>query len=188
MDAGSLDMLLSALKVEQLTSVRTESSGPFAVRFRAYEHVKFVAVLRGRFELQIEGEARTNAVPQGDCYMLTSGRPYRIFNANVPETDATVLFSTNRDANGVVHWGDGAADTVTVGSRATLNSEGAVLLRDKLIPFIRIPTGALEADRIRTILTLLSGEFVRGSGATLTADKYFGALLEQTLRYVLSNG
>jgi len=51
--ASLLDVLSSPI-VQGLMSVRSESSGPFAVVFRAYEHAKFVAVLRGRFDLQIE--------------------------------------------------------------------------------------------------------------------------------------
>ncbi len=43
---ASLLDVLSVPIVQGLMSVRSESSGPFAVVFRTYEHAKFVAVLR----------------------------------------------------------------------------------------------------------------------------------------------
>lgn len=163
-------------------SVRTESSGPFVVTFRAYEHAKFVAVLRGRFDLQIEGETMPTRVQRGDGYMLTNGRPYRIFNAEVPETDAGALFSAKRRMDGVVRWGDGIADTVTVGSRVTFNPAGVAWLRDRLPPLIRIPDGTAEAVRIRTILNLLRGEPEGAPGAAAAADSYVAILLVQAMR------
>jgi len=91
--AALLDSL-SVPIVQRIMSVRSESTGPYALQFRAYEHAKFVAVLRGRFDLQLERESRPTRLRRGDCYMLTNGRPYCVFNASVPETDATTLFST----------------------------------------------------------------------------------------------
>ena len=152
------------------------------VTFRAYEHAKFVAVLRGRFDLQIEGETMPTRVQRGDGYMLTNGRPYRIFNAEVPETDAGALFAAKRRMDGVVRWGDGIADTVTVGSRVIFNPAGVAWLRDRLPPLIRIPGGTAEAVRIRTILKLLGGEPEGAPGAAAAADSYVGIMLVQVMR------
>jgi hypothetical protein len=163
-------------------SVRSESSGPFAVAFRAYEHVKFVALLRGRFDLQIEGESTPTRVRRGDGYMLTDGRSYRIFNADVPSTDAATLYSAERRIAGIVRWGDGVADTVTVGTRVIFNPPGAAWIRGRLPPFIRIPAGTAEALRFRAILNLLCGEPEGLPGATVAADRYVGILLVQVLR------
>ena len=169
-------------------SVRSESSGRFAVMFRAYDHVKFVAVLRGRFDLQIENGTPPTRVRRGDCYMLTNGRPYRIFNADVPETDAGTLFSADRRMDGVVRWGDGVADTVTVGSRVIFNPVGAAWLRDRLPPLIHIPAGTTEAARFRAVLNLLYGEPEGAQGAAVAADKYIGILLVQVLRRLFDGG
>jgi hypothetical protein len=169
-------------------SVRSENSGPFAVVFRAYEHAKFVAVLRGRFDLQIEGETSPTRIRRGDGYMLTNGRPYRIFNADVPETDAGTLFSANRRMDGVVRWGNGVADTVTVGSRVIFNPVGAAWLRDRLPPLIHLPAGTTEAVHFRAVLNLLCGEPEGALGATFAADKYIGILLVQVLRRLLAGG
>jgi hypothetical protein len=169
--------------VQNVMCVRSESSGPYAVAFRAFEHAKFVAVLRGGFDLQVEGEARAARLRQGDCYMLTSGRPYRIFNADVPVTDAATLYTSNRRPDGVVRWGNGNADTVTLGSRAMFNRAGAASLRAALPPCIRLPAGTLEAERFCAVLTLLGGEYQEAPGATFAADRYIGILLVQALRH-----
>jgi hypothetical protein len=174
----------SAPIVQSLLSVRAESSGPYAVAFRPYEHAKFVAVLRGRFHLQREGGPEPSLLRRGDCYVLTRGTAYRIFNADVPDTDAAALFSTQRGIDGVVRWGNAATDTVTVGSRVTFSREGLTWLRERLPPFIRIPNGTAEATRFRAILALLYGDPTDALGATFTADRYVGILLVQALRHL----
>jgi hypothetical protein len=182
-----MDLLIDILPVpivEKLMTVRSESSGPYAVRFPAYEHVKFVALLHGQFDLQIDGDANPASVRQGDCYMLTDGQPYRIFNANVPAVDAATLYSKDRGEVGVVRWGVGVVDTVTIGSRAALNALGTAWVRRTLPAFIHIPTGTAEAARFCAILKLLCGESEAALGASFAADRYVGILLGQVLRHL----
>jgi hypothetical protein len=174
----------SAHLVHSLLSVRAESSGPFSVAFRAYEHAKFVAVLRGRFKLQLESEPLPTLLRRGDCYALTRGCAYRIYNADVPDSDAAKLFSTFRESDGVVRWGDGTVDTVTVGSRVVFTREGLAWLRHWLPPFVRIPAGTAEARRLRAILTLLHGDPTEALGANFAAERYVGLLLVQVLRHL----
>ena len=179
---------LSIPTVQRLMSVRSESGGRFAVRFPAYEHVKFVAVLRGRFDLQIEGETMPSRLRRGDCYVLADGRPYRISNAKVAEQDAAALYAADRTADGVVRWGEGPIDTITIGARAMFFPSGAEHLGDKLPPFVRIPAEAAEADRFRALLALLCGEVEGAPGADIAVDRYVGLLLVEASRYLLRNG
>ena len=185
---SSLLDILSAPIVRNVMSVRSESSGPYAVAFRAYEHVKFVAVLRGSFYLWVEGETKATTLRPGDCYMLTNGADYRVFNADVPETDAATFYATNRKIDGVVRWGAGRVDTVTIGCRATFNPQMADWLRDRLPPFIRIPGGTAAAVRFCSILTLLCGDPERAPGAAFVADRFVGILLAEVLRHVFAAG
>jgi hypothetical protein len=170
--------------VQKLMSVRSECSGSYAVQFSAYEHVKFVALLHGRFDLQIESDANPTSVGTGDCYMLTDGRAYRIFNANVSAADAATLYSADRGVDGVVRWGVGVVDTVTIGTRAVLNAQGEAWVRCRLPPLIHIPAGTAEAARFCAILNLLCGESEAALGATFAADRYVGILLVQVLRHL----
>lgn len=171
--------------VRRALSVRSESSGPYAVAFQPYEHAKFVAVLRGGFELQLEGDATPTRLRPGDCYLLADGRPYRIFNADVPATDAGTLFSANRGADGIVRWGHGVVDTVTIGSRVLFNPEGVAWLRERLPPLVVLPAGAPEAVRFRAILTLLGTDPENAPGAAFVVDRYVGILLVHVLRHRL---
>jgi len=184
----ALSDMLSIPVVQQSMSVRSESGGRFAVRFPAYDHVKFVAVLRGHFDLHIEGDARPSRLLRGDCYLLTSGRPYRIFNAPVPETDAAMLYTADRAVDGVVRWGEGPVDTVTIGARASFFPVGAASLRDRLPPFVQLPAATEETVRFRMFLELLCGEAEGVPGATFAADRYVGLLLIEALRYLVRNG
>jgi hypothetical protein len=181
-----LATLLSAQIVHRVVSVRSESSGPYRVEFRSYEHAKFVSILRGQFDLQIEGHALPTRVRQGDCYLLADGRPYRIFNADVPDTDAGALFSAHRGADGIVRWGFGAVDTVTIGSRVLFNPEGMAWLRNRLPPLVHLSAGSAEAISFRALLTLLGTDPESAFGAPFVADRYVGLMLVQVLRYLLA--
>lgn len=176
---------LSVPTVQRALSVRSESSGPFAVAFKPYEHAKFVSVLRGEFELQLERDATPTRLRPGDCYLLADGRPYRIFNADIPDTDAGTLFSANRGADGIVRWGHGVIDTVTIGSRILFDPEGAAWLRERLPPLVLLPAGTPEAVRFHAILSLLGTDPENAPGAAFAADRYIGILLVQVLRHIL---
>jgi hypothetical protein len=174
----------SAPIVQRIMSVRSESGGPYALAFKAYEHAKFVSVLRGHFDLQIEGHAAPSRVREGDCYLLADGRPYRIFNAEVPETEAGAHFSAHRGADGIVRWGREAVDTVVIGSRVTFNSAGMTWLRDRLPPLVHLPAQTAEATGFRKILALLGSEPETALGSAAIADRCVGILLVQTMRYL----
>jgi hypothetical protein len=102
----------------------------------------------------------------------------------VPDSDAAELFSIPRGSDGVVRWGDGSADTVTVGSRVVFTREGLPWIRERLPPFVRIPAGTAEAARFRAILTLLHADPTDALGADFAAERYVGILLIQAIRYL----
>ena len=152
------------------------------VAFPAYEHAKFVAVLRGGFDLQIEGESTPIRLRRGDCYMLTNGTAYRIFNADVAATDAASLYAADSRIDGVVRWGEGVVDTVNVGSRKhTLNSKGAAWFRvDRLPPLIRIPAGTAEA----ALLSCHPYPTLRGSRERTGSDGFRGQVCRDSANTV----
>src|SRR5882762_10758360 len=130
-----LSDILTMLAVNRAIPLRFDSSGPYAMRFGPYEHVKFGAVLSGSFSLWVDGKPAPIRLEAGDCYLLTDGRPYRTFNSDgAAEIDGTAFFIANRDANGVVRLGDGPPDKVVMGGRFTFDREGAAWLREALPP------------------------------------------------------
>src|ERR1700754_2183719 len=102
-----LSDILTMFTVEHAVPVRFESSGPYAMRFGPYEHVKFSAVLFGEVVLHVDGADPIQLVA-GDCYFQTDGHPYRTFNsADAIEFDGTAYFNDHRGIDGVVKLGEG---------------------------------------------------------------------------------
>src|SRR5882757_1690526 len=89
-----LSDILNMLTVERAASIRFESSGPYALRFAGYRHIKFGAVLCGHVRLAVSGDPEPLDLGPGDCYLLTDGRPYRTWNCDgAPEIDGNALFA-----------------------------------------------------------------------------------------------
>jgi AraC-like DNA-binding protein len=179
-----LSDILATLAVNRTAPLRFESRGPYAMRFAGYEHIKFGAVLAGRFSLQPDGELAPIRLKAGDCYLLTDGRPYRTFNReNAPEIDGNAFFGAARDTDGVVRLGKGPPDKVVIGGRFVFDHEGAVWLREALPHVIHIEAGAPQAAPLRATLALLGAETGAGApGAAVIVDRLADILLVQAIR------
>lgn len=179
-----LSDILTMFTVNRAIPIRFESSGPYAMRFGHYEHVKFSAVLQGRLNLLVEGQAEPIRLEAGDCYFHTDGRPYRTFNStDAVELDGTAYFAQNRSVDGVVRFGEAPPDKVVIGGRFTFDEDGITWLREALPPLIHIRSGAPEADSLRDTLSLLSRETGRGApGESVIIDRLADILLVQAIR------
>jgi AraC-like DNA-binding protein len=179
-----LSDILTLLAVNRAIPLRFESRGPYALRFEAYEHIKFGAVLSGRFKLWVDGEPAPIRLEAGDCYLLTDGRPYRTYNAeDIAPADGTAFFNANRDADGVVRLGEAPPDKVVIGGRFTFDRDGAAWLREALPPIIHVSATAPEAAHLRATLGLLSGEAGGAApGAAIIVDRLADILLVQAIR------
>ena len=184
-----LSDVLTVLAVDRAAPLRFESSGPYAMRFGAYSHIKFGAVLSGHFSLSVDDQPEPIILQEGDCYLLTDGRAYRTYNSpDTAEFDGTAYFAANRSADGVVRLGDGPPDKVVIGGRFTFDEEGAAWLREALPPVIHIKADAPEAKPLRTTLTLLGQEAGCGApGEGVIIGRLADILLVQALRAHLAS-
>lgn len=183
-----LSDMLTMLTVKRAAQVRFESRGPYAMRFKGADHIKFGALLSGRVRLWIDGDLQPLQLEAGDCYLLTDGRPYRTFNANdVAEIDGDVFFAGARDADGVVRYGGGPPDKIVIGGRFVFDEEGAAWLRAALPSTIHIAAASAAAAPLRATLALLSAEAGYGApGETVIVDRLADILLVQALRAYLA--
>jgi len=183
-----LSDILMMFTVNRAFPVRFESSGPYAMRFGPYEHVKFSAVLTGTVNLQVEGQVEPIRLAAGDCYFQTDGRPYRTFNGtDASEIDGTAFFTENRGVDGVVKLGASPPDKVVIGGRFIFDEEGVAWLREALPPVIHVKAEAPEAAFLRDTLELLAREVGGGSpGENLVIGRLADILLIQAIRAYLS--
>jgi AraC-like DNA-binding protein len=179
-----LSDILAMLTVERAASLRFESSGPYAMRFGGYEHIKFGAVLSGCVRLWVDGDPEPLDLGPGDCYLLTDGRPYRTANADgVPEIDGNAFFAQGLDQHGVVRLGPEPPDKVVIGGRFAFDREGAAWLRGALPSKIHIPASSPVAGPLSATLALLRAEPNGGAlGQTIIIDRLADILLVQSIR------
>jgi AraC-like DNA-binding protein len=184
-----LSELLSLLTVERAASVRFESQGPHAMRFGSYDHMKFGAVLSGRFRLCVDGDTQPLKLEPGDCYLLTDGRPYRTANVeDVPEIDGNTFFAAGRGEDGVVRLGGRPPDKIVLGGKFRFDDEGAAWLRAALPPTIHIAAASPAAGPLRATLSLLGTETGTGAvGEAVVVDRLADILLVQVLRAHLAS-
>lgn len=179
-----LSEMLTMLTIERVTQTRCESSGAYAFRFGPFEHVKIGAVLMGELLLWVDGQAQPLELKTGDCYLLTNSQSHRIATAEgLPEREGADFFAQHRDANGVVRFGDGPPDKISIGGRFVFDAEGAAWLRAALPPIIHIPAASPHASSLRMTLKLLTAELGGGiPGEAVIVDRLGDILLIQALR------
>jgi AraC-like DNA-binding protein len=179
-----LSDLLTVLNVQRFTTLRFESSGAYAFRFGAHEHVKFGAVLAGRLRLWIEGDAEPVCLEPGDCYLQINGGPYRTATTDdAPEVDGNAFFAGVPRSDGTVRLGDGPPDRIVIGGRFIFDDEGASWLRAALPPIIHIKAASPAAAPLRATLALLGAEAGGGGpGEAVVVDRLADVLLVQAIR------
>lgn len=184
-----LSDILLAGRISGAIPVRFESRGGYAMRFPAFRHLKFGAVLSGSMELHPQNGPPLHLGP-GDVYLLTDGAPYVSRTGDHPEMDGQAYFASHRDLDGVVRFGAGPPEKVTIGGRFTFDEIGAEWIRRALPPAIRIPASSPFAAPMRTTLSLLVEETNAGAaGESLIVTRLADILLVQALRaYLAMNG
>jgi AraC-like DNA-binding protein len=183
-----LSDILTMFTVQRVATIRFESSGPYALRFSGYDHIKFGAILTGQLKLWVEGNPVPLELSPGDCYLLTDGLPYRTSNSDdAEEVDGNIYFAGARGEDGVIRFGDGTPDKVVIGGRFVFDEEGAAWLRDALPPMIHVKASSPAAGALRATLALLGTEAGGGApGEGVVVDRLADILLVQALRAFLA--
>lgn len=177
-----LSDILTAMRVTSGVPVRFESTGGYAMRFPAFEHLKFGALLSGTLEL-CPAQSPPLRLAAGDCYLLTDGLPYISRTADVPPIDGTHYFQEHREPSGTVRFGSGPPEKIVIGGRFTFDAVGAEWLRAALPTAIHILASAPSAAPLRATLELLQHEVgTDAAGEELVVARLADILLVQALR------
>jgi AraC-like DNA-binding protein len=133
-----LSDVLSLLKPRSLMSAGFEAGGDWSVQFRDQQgSIKCGAVVSGQCWLAVEGVPDAVRLEAGDCFLLPSGRPFRLAtDMALPPVDARAIFPVARRGGIVTHKGGG--DFFLVSSRFVLAGDHADLLLRMLPPIVLI--------------------------------------------------
>jgi AraC-like DNA-binding protein len=140
-----LSNVLSLLKARNYMSAGFDAGGDWSIQFPDQnEGIKTGAIVSGQCWMSMDGVAEPLHLKAGDCFLLPSGRPFRLASdMSVPPIDAVKVFSAPRKSSIVQHNGGG--DFLLVSNRFALAGNHASILLKMLPPIVHIRDEANQA-------------------------------------------
>lgn len=181
-----LSDILSLLKPRSYVSAGLDAGGDWAIRFPAPEGIKFNAIITGACWLTVEGVEAAVRLEEGDCFLLTSGRPFRLATDLALEPiHSDAIYSIAR--NGIATC-NGGGDFFLVGSRFAFSGDDAGILLAMLPPVVHLPRRSDQASTLRWALDLMTRELRdRQPGGVLIAEHLAHLMLMQVLRLYMTD-
>ncbi|ARP99645.1 AraC family transcriptional regulator [Pseudorhodoplanes sinuspersici] len=182
-----LSDVLSLLKPRSYVSAGFDAGGDWSIQFSdQHGRIKCYAVISGACWLGVDGVADAVRLQAGDCFVLPSGRPFRLASdMTLPSVDAGTIFPPARDG-GVVTY-NGGGDFFLVGSRfAVSGNHGDVLLR-MLPPIVHIRKETEQAALRWSVERMMQELHARQPGSFLVAQHLAHMMLVQALRLHLTD-
>jgi len=182
-----LSDVLSLLKPRSYLSAGLDAGGDWAISFAAPEGIKFNAVLRGSGWLMVEGEAEPQRLEEGDCFLLTRGRPFVLASdLSLPRIDAQPIYRMAADG---IATCNGGGDFFLIGGRFAFSGDHAAVLFDTLPPVVHVREASSQASVLRWSLDRLASELREAQpGGALMAEHLAHMMLVQILRLHLGKG
>lgn len=182
-----LSDVLALLKPRSSVSAGFNAGGNWSIRFAQNVGIKCQAVVSGQCWLAVEGVPDAVRLKAGECFLLPSGRPFRLASdLSLPCTDASTVFSSARAGDVVTLNGGG--DFFVIGSRFTLSGNNVDILLGMLPPIVHI---CKTADRaaLRWSVERMMRELREGQpGNFLVAQHLAHMMLVQALRVHMAKG
>lgn len=179
-----LSEVLSLLSNQNLFFGGLKTGGDWAIRFPAPDNIKFNAVVQGTCWLAIEGMDHPIRLEQGDCFLVSRGRPVLIgSDLSLPAIDAEELYHSA--ANGIARYGD-VEECFLIGGRFTFG-DGADILLDSLPMVVIIKNDSDQAAVLQWALQRLVFELSSPAPGSSSVAQHLGHLmLVQALRIYLA--
>jgi AraC-like DNA-binding protein len=177
-----LSDVLSLLKPRSYVSAGFDAGGDWSIQFRdQHEFIKCYAVVSGQCWLSVDGVPDAIRLKTGDCFVLPSGRPFRLASdLTLTPADAGPIFSPAR-YGGVVSY-NGGGDLFLVGSRFGVSGNHARMLLGMLPPVVHIHKESDRAAMRWSVERMMQELRERQPGSFLVAQHLAHMMLVQALR------
>lgn len=173
--------ILKLANAQSVASGGFTAGGSWAIRFPAFDKLKFSAVLRGACWLLVEGVDEPVRADTGDVFLLSGQRAFVLTTdpEGVP-IDASSVFSPHLSEVVKLNGGD---DFLQIGGFVRLDPESGGFLVDVLPPLIHVRAAAPQA----AVLQWLLGQLVREQegehpGASLVSSQLAQLIFVHVLR------
>lgn len=178
-----LSDLLALLQVRSGVPLRMTAGGSWSLRFSGDGSLKFIAQLRGRLCVQVEGEAAPFWLEPGDCLLLRGSGPYVAgTDPALAPGDGAAHFAALRERDGAVHWGEGEELEMLAG-RFEIDPAQRELLEELAPPALHLRAASSAAPALQALLQLYREEArAPALGQRALADGLARMALVQALR------
>jgi AraC-like DNA-binding protein len=182
-----LSDVLSLLKPQSHVSAGFDAGGDWAIAFPGNIGIKCYAVVSGGCFLVVEGVEAPVRLAAGDCFLLPSGRAFRLASElTVQPVEAGTVFPPPR-AGGVVTY-NGGGDVFLVGSRFTLSGAHAEILMGMMPPIVHIKKESDQAALRWSVERMMQELREPQPGNFLVAQHLAHLMLIQALRMHMAEG
>jgi AraC-like DNA-binding protein len=177
-----LSDVLSLLKPRSYVSAGFDAGGAWSIEFSCQpQFLKCYAVISGECWLSVDGVPEPVRLKAGDCFVLPSGRPFRLASdTTLTPVDAGTVFPPARDG-GVVTF-NGGGDFFIVGSRFAVSGSHAAILLSMLPLIVHIRKESEQAALRWCVERMMQELGERQPGSSLIAQHLAHMMLVQALR------
>lgn len=182
-----LSTVLSLLKPINYLSAGLEAGGEWAIQFPDQQKgIKTGAIVSGQCWLSVEGVTDPVFLQTGDCFLLPSGKPFRLAtDLALPAAPARSVFTGGR-TGGMTSY-NGAGDFLLVSNRFSLAGNHADLLLQVLPPIVHIQSTD-DQDALRWPVERMMQELREPQpGGFLIVQHLAHMMLAQALRMHLTD-
>lgn len=182
-----LSHVLSLLKPRNYLAAGLDAGGDWAIQFPDQEAgIKSGAVVSGSCWLAVEGEQDPVHLDTGDCFLLPSGRAFRLASdLALDSVEAAAIFAAPR--KGSIAKVNGGGEFSLVSTRFALTGNHAGMLMRMLPPIVHIRERA-EQGVLRWSIERMMAELREPQpGGFLIVDHLAHMMLVQTLRLHLAD-
>jgi AraC-like DNA-binding protein len=178
----ALSDVLFLLKPRSYVSAGFDAGGNWSIQFRdQQDFIKCYAVVSGQCWMSVDGVADPIRLTTGDCFVLASGRPFRLASdLTLTPVDAGPIFSPAR-YGGVVSY-NGGGEFFLVGSRFGVSGHHARILLGMLPPVVHISQESDQAAMRWSVERMMQELREQQPGSFLVAQHLAHMMLVQALR------
>lgn len=183
-----LSDVLSLLKPRSYVSSGVDAGGTWSIQFPDQNKlIKCYAVVTGECWLVVDGVPDAAHLKRGDCFVLPSGRPFRLASdlALAPEPSSN-YFPPPRP--GAVVKINGGGDFFLVGSRFGVSGGHAGILMGMLPPIVHIHNESEQAALRWSVERMMLELHAPQAGSSLIAQHLAHMMLIQALRLHVAKG
>ena len=182
-----LSDVLSLLKPRSTVSRGFSAGGDWAIQFPRKEGIKCYAVVSGRCWLAVEGSPEAVLLKAGDCFLLPTGRPFRLASdLAVKPVAAAAIYATVNDGGTVLCNGGG--EFFLVGSYFALAGGHAGTLLGMLPPVVHLHAPSEQMALRWAVERMMQEIRDEQPGSFLVTRHLAHLMLVQALRLHMSEG